>query len=183
MSTYLTIWHYFALIIGALVFALTVVLAFNDKRPSVRNAVIISSVFVNLIIGFLVMMAIDKYTKKAEVYNLQNHRLLMREEIVFTGVVKNVGDYTIGEVKFEIKLVNRGHVSGNVKAGSFFKPSGFTDFFFNSEKQKEYQPQTLIETRVIAENLKPGETRPFRVVFDYPPYFKGVTQFERIFAH
>ncbi|MDD4885284.1 DUF2393 family protein, partial [Sulfuricurvum sp.] len=94
---------------------------------------------------------------------------------------KNEGSYTIGKVELEIKLVNRGHVSGNVKGGNFFKASGFADMFGNASK--DYQPQTLIETPILAENLKPGESRRFRVVFDYPPYFKGVTQFTRIFAH
>jgi hypothetical protein len=181
MSTYLTIWHYLALLLGFLVFVLTVILAFNEKRPSTRNAVIIASIFVNAIIGFVIMMAIDKYTKKAEVFNLQNHRILQTEQIVFTGVVKNVGNYTIGQVKLEIKLVNKGHVSGNVKAGTFYKPSGFLDFF--GGPARDYQPQTLIETPIIAENLKPGESRQFRVAFPYPPYFKGVTQFNRIFSH
>lgn len=182
MSTYFTAWHYFALVLGALIFILTVILAFYEKRPSIRNSVIFSSLLVNIVIGFVIIMALDKYTKKAEVYNLQNHRLLQTEQIVFTGVVKNVGNYTIGKVKLEIKLVNKGHVSGNVKAGTFYKASGFGDFF-SGESGRDYQPQTLIETPVIAENLEPGESRHFRVRMDYPPYFKGVTQFTRIFSH
>ncbi|MDD2838183.1 MAG: DUF2393 family protein [Sulfuricurvum sp.] len=181
MSTYLTIWHYSALLIGLLVFLITVLLAFNEQRSSIRNSIIFSSLLVNLMVGFIVMMALDKYTKIAKVYNLDNHRLLQTEQIVFTGVVKNEGSYTIGKVELEIKLVNRGHVSGNVKGGNFFKASGFADMFGNASK--DYQPQTLIETPILAENLKPGESRRFRVVFDYPPYFKGVTQFTRIFAH
>lgn len=182
MSTYLTLWHYLALAIGVLIFVLTVILAFYEKRSNIRNSIIFSSVLVNAVIGFVIMMAIDKYTKKAEVFNLQNHRLLQTEQIVFTGVVSNVGNYTIGKVELEIKLVNKGHVSGNVKAGTFYKPSGFSDFF-GGMSSNTYQPQTLIETPVIAENLQPGESRKFRVAFDYPPYFKGVTQFTRIFAH
>jgi len=181
MSTHLTIWHYAALLIGIIVFIITVLLAFNEKRPSIRNSIIFSSFLVNIMIGFILMMALDKYTKKAQVYNLQNHRLLQTEQIVFTGVVKNEGNYMIGRVELEIKLVNRGHVSGNVKGGTFYKPSGFAEMFGSATR--DYQPQTLIETPVLAENLKPGEARRFRVAFEYPPYFKGVTQFTRIYAH
>lgn len=181
MITYMTIWHYGALLIGAIIFLLTIVLAINEERSSVRNSIIISSFLVNTLLAFIILMALDKYTKKAEVFNLDNHRLLQTEQIVFTGIVKNVGNYTIGKVELEIKLVNKGHVSGNVKGGTFYKPSGFSDMFGNNAK--DYQPQTMIETPVIAENLKPGETRRFRVAYDYPPYFKGVTQFTRIFAH
>ena len=181
MNTYLTIWHYVALLIGLIVFILTVVLAFQEKRPNIRNSIIFSSLLVNIMLAFIILMALDKYTKKVEVFNLDNYRLLQTEQIVFTGVVKNIGNYTIGKVELEIKLVNKGHATGNVKAGNFYKPSGFSDMF--SSSSKDYQPQTLIETPIIAENLKPGETRRFRVAFDYPPYFKGVTQFTRIFAH
>ncbi|MDD5717507.1 MAG: DUF2393 family protein [Sulfuricurvum sp.] len=181
MNTYLTIWHYAALLIGVIVFLLTVVLAFNEKRASTRNSIIISSIAVNLLLAFIIMMALDKYTKKAVVYNFSNYRLLQTEQIVFTGVVKNAGDYTIGRVELEIKLVNKGHATGNVKGTNFYKASGLGDMF--GETIREYQPQTLIETPIIAENLEPGETRRFRVAFPYPPYFKGVTEFTRIFAH
>lgn len=181
MITYFTIWHYVALLIGFIIFVLTIILAFQEKRPNIRNSIIFSSLLVNIMLAFIILMALDKYTKKVEVFNLDNYRLLQTEQIVFTGVVKNIGNYTIGKVELEIKLVNKGHATGNVKAGNFYKPSGFSDMF--SSSSKDYQPQTLIETPIIAENLKPGETRRFRVAFDYPPYFKGVTQFTRIFAH
>lgn len=181
MSTHFTIWHYGALFIGFIIFILTVILAFQEKRPNIRNSIIFSSLLVNIMLAFIILMALDKYTKKVQIFNLDNYRLLQTEQIVFTGVVKNVGNYTIGKVELEIKLVNKGHATGNVKAGNFYKPSGFGDMFGSTSK--DYQPQTLIETPIIAENLEPGESRRFRVAFDYPPYFKGVTQFTRIFAH
>lgn len=181
MNTYFTIWHYGALLIGFVIFVLTVILAFQQKQGSLRNSIILSSILVNTMLAFIILMALDKYTKKAKVYNLDNYRLLQTEQIVFTGVVKNVGNYTIGKVELEIKLVNKGHATGNVKGANFYKPSGFGDMFSNTSK--DYQPQTLIETPIIAENLEPGESRRFRVAFEYPPYFKGVTQFTRIFAH
>lgn len=181
MSTYFTVWHYIALLIGVVVFILTVVLAFQEKRSNIRNSIIFSSLLVNIMLAFIILMALDKYTKKVEVFNLTNYRILQAEQIVFTGMVKNVGNYTIGKVELEIKLVNNGHATNTVKGTNFYKPSGFTDMF--STSSKNYQPQTVIETPIIAENLQPGETRRFRVAFDYPPYFRAVTQFTRIFAH
>lgn len=181
MSTYFTIWHYLAVVISFLLFLAAVIASTHEKRSSVRNSMIFSAFLVAVVIAGFSIMALDKYTKLAQVYNLENHRNLQTEQIIFTGIVKNVGNYTIGDVTLEIKLVNRGHVSGNVKAGTFYKPSGFSDFF--SSKNNQSQPQTLVVTPVIAQNLKAGESREFRVSFDYPPYFKGVTLFTRIFSH
>jgi len=181
MSTYFTIWHYLAVIVSFLLFLVAVIASFNEERTNVRNSMIFSAFIVAVMIAGFAILGLDKYTKIAQVYNLENHRNLQTEKIIFTGVVKNIGNYTIGEVKLEIKLVNRGHVSGNVKAGTFFKPSGFSEFF--SSGAEKYQPQTVLETPIIAYNLQPGESRTFRVVLDYPPYFKGVTLFTRTFAH
>lgn len=181
MMTYFTIWHYIALLIGFIIFVLTIILALREKRPNIRTSIIVSSLLVNTILAFIILMALDKYTKKAEVFNLNNYRLLQTEQIVFTGMVKNIGNYTIGTVELEIKLVNNQHTTNHIKGTNFYKSSGFLDMFNTSSKN--YQPQTLIETSIIAENLKPGETRRFRVVLDYPPYFKGVSQFTQIFAH
>ena len=88
----------------------------------------------------------------------------------------------IGTVKIEFKIVNKGHVAGNVKGGSFFKPSGFSEFF-SSSGSKSYRPQKIEETVIVAQNLEPGKTKYFNVRFDYPPYFKQVSHFQRIFAH
>lgn len=182
MSTYFTIWHYIALSIGIIVFFFTVFLAYQDKRFSVRSSIIISSFFINLFIGFVVIISIDNYTKKAEIYNLKNHRLLITEEIVYTGVVKNIGDYTIGTVRLEIKLQNKGRAKGNAKrTGSYFEPANVIHFFGHTTGQ--IHAQFLIETPIIAENLQPGESRAFRVTFAYPPYFEGAKQFTKIISH
>ncbi|MCK4973983.1 MAG: DUF2393 family protein, partial [Sulfurimonas sp.] len=36
---------------------------------------------------------------------------------------------------------------------------------------------------VVARNLKPGEAKSFRVYFDYPPYFRSVSQYSKLYAH
>ena len=106
----------------------------------------------------------------------------MSEKIVYTGYVTNVGDYPIGEVMIEFKLVNRGHVTGNVKGGNYFKPSGFFDFF-GGEMQRSNRAQKIVENVVVARDLAPGKSQFFNVSIDYPPYFEQVAHFQRIFAH
>ena len=121
-------------------------------------------------------------SQKVVLSNIENHRILSLEKIVYTGVVKNVGNYKIGEVTFEVKIVNKAHVSGNVKAGSFYKPSGFAEFFGGGMNML-YKPQTITKTFVVAKNLEPGKAKEFRVMFDYPPYFEQVSHFTNVRAH
>jgi len=82
----------------------------------------------------------------------------------------------------EIKLVNKGHATGKVKGGSFYKASGFFDFFSGGANIL-YRPQTITKEFVVAKNLKPGEAKSFRVYFDYPPYFEQVSQFTKLYSH
>jgi hypothetical protein len=123
-------------------------------------------------------MVVDKYTKKVGLYKLKNKRLLSTEQIIYTGIVKNEGNHKIGEVIFEIKLVNKGHATGNVKGGNFYKTSGFWDFFGGSNKM--YKPQSITKEFVVAKNLKPGDAKSFRVYFKYPPYFRSVADFAEV---
>ncbi len=184
MTTYFTIWHYAVIAFVAILFLLLTLLSLREKKPNVRNSMILSSFVVMVLVAAFMLMALDKYTKKAEVFELKNRRILTTEQIVYSGFVQNVGNYTIGEVKLEIKLVNKGHVTGNVKGGSFYKPSGFFDFFGGGgDDKRKYRPQQVIETFVIAKNLRPGKTEQFHVSMDYPPYFKHTADFTRVFAH
>jgi hypothetical protein len=182
LTTYFTIWHY-AVVIGTLgVFLLLVLVSIRQSNRKIILPMIFSSFLVmSLVAGFLIM-ALDKYTKKVELTGLENRRMLMSEKIVYTGYVTNIGNYTIGAVKIEFKLVNKGHVTGNVKGGSYYKPSGFSEFFGGKDRST-YRPQKLEETVVVARNLEPGKTKYFSVTFDYPPYFKHVSHFQRVFAH
>lgn len=182
MSTYFTLWHYGVLILTSLLFILLVILSFSSTQKKNRTAMIVSSFLVMTLVSVFLILAVEKYTKKAEMFGLKNRRMLNSEKIVYTGYVKNVGDYTIGKVRVEFKLVNKGHVSGNVKAGSFFKPSGLLEFFGGGDRET-YRPQKIVETVVVARNLEPGKTKAFTVSLKYPPYFKYVSDYQRVFAH
>lgn len=182
LTTYFTVWHYLALIVCFVLFVLLVTLSLRQSKRNVVISMIFSSFLVMSLVAVFLVMAIDKYTKKAVIAKLDNRRMLMSEKIVYTGYVTNVGDYTIGEVKIEFKLVNRGHITGNVKGGSFFKPSGFLDFFGGGER-RAYRPQKIVENVIVARNLEPGKSQFFNVSIDYPPYFEHVAHFQRLFAH
>jgi hypothetical protein len=182
LTTHFTIWHYAAVIASLTIFVLLVIIALRQSNRKMIISMIFSSFLVMSLVTAFMIMALDKYTKKAVIAKLDNRRMLMSEKIVYTGYVTNVGNYTIGEVRIEFKLVNKGHVTGNVKGGSFFKPSGFAEFFGGGEK-RAYRPQKLVETVVVARDLKPGKSQFFNVSLDYPPYFKHVAHFQRIFAH
>jgi len=181
MSTLFNVWHFSVLGIIFLFFIAGVYLSFKQKPKLVLPMIFSVFLITSLIAGFSIVV-VDKYTKIAKIYKLKNKRLLSIEKIVYSGVVKNEGKHTIGEVIFEIKLVNRGHATGNVKAGAFFKPSGFFDFFSGGSK-RDNKPQQVTKQFSVAKNLKPGEAKAFRVNFDYPPYFRSTSQFSKLIAH
>lgn len=185
MSTYFTFWHYFFVFIALLIFIAGVVAAMKEAQPKVKNALIFSSFLISLLIGIISIFVIDKYTKKAQLYDVRNKRLLSVEKIVYQGYVKNTGNYKIGTVKFEVKLVNRGNATGNIKGGTnFYKPSGFFDFFYSGgETIEKSKPQTIVKQFVVAKDLEPGKAKHFRVTFAYPPYFTAVSQYTKVYAH
>lgn len=184
MITHMTLLHYLVLAIVVLLFVLSVIVAMREERGSVRFTLILTSVVVMVMLSGFLFMALDKYTKIAEIRNLKNIRMLMNEEIIYSGYAYNAGKYTIGKVELEIKLVNRGHVTGNVKAGNFFRPSGFWDFFGGGEAAvRKERPQTIIRTFVVATDLAPGKAQSFSVRMPYPPYFEHTADYTRVFAH
>lgn len=182
MSTLLNYWHYFILSVLFIFYVLSLFAAFRQEKKKLIFPMAFSITLVFSLIGVFSVVVVDKYTKVVKLYKLENKRLLSTEQIIYTGVVKNEGKFTIGEVTFEIKLVNKGHVTGNVKAGSFFAPSGFKEFFGGGANIL-YKPQTIEKEFVVATNLKPGEARQFRVYFDFPPYFRSVADFSKVRGH
>ena len=183
MSTLFNEWHYITLGVILLILIGGIAVALKDENAKIRSQIIFSTLLITSVMAGFSLFVVDKYTKKAKLYKMENKRNLSTEQIMYSGVVKNEGSYEIGEVIFEIKLVNKGHSSGNVKAGSFYKASGFFGFFSGETISSESKPQQVTHEFVVAKNLKPGESREFRVYFDYPPYFRGVTHFAKIYAH
>jgi hypothetical protein len=182
----MTLFNYWHFIILGIIFLLLVgglISAFRQTNKKLVLPMIISTVLITTLMAGFSIVAVDKYTKKVKLYKLKNKRLLSTEQIIYTGIVKNEGNFPIGKVTFEIKLVNKGHMTGNVKGGNFYKPSGFLDFFTSGMGMGKRKPQTITKEFIVAKNLKPGTLRAFRVHFRYPPYFRSTSQFAKVYAH
>jgi len=175
-------WHFIVLFVILLFGAAGIFSAFKQEKKKLIVPMIFSVSLVTILLTFFSIMVVDKYTKSAKLYKLKNKRMLQQEKIMYTGIVKNEGNHKIGEVTIEIKLVNKGMATGNVKGGSFYKASGFLDFF-KGGANKLYKPQQITKEFIVAKNLKPGQAKAFRVYFDYPPYFRSVAQFTTLHAH
>jgi hypothetical protein len=157
-----------------------VISSFKQEKD-IRFPMLFSTTLVSALLAVFSVIVVDKYTKHVELYKLKNKRILGIEKIIYTGVVKNVGNFPIGEVKFEIKLVNNGNASGQVKGGTFFKSSGFFDLFKGLNKTEK--PQTIKKEFIVAKDLKPGDAKSFRVYFPFPPYFRNVADFAKVSGH
>jgi hypothetical protein len=175
-------WHFIALSVIALIFISGLIKSFKQSNPKLMFSMIISITLVSVLLAVFSVIVVDKYTKIPKLYKLKNKRLLGIEKIVYTGIVRNEGNHEIGKVTFEIKIVNKGHATGNVKGGNFYKASGFLDFF-SGGYNLHTKPQTITKEFVVAKNLKPGKAKSFRVYFDYPGYFRNVSQFSKVWGH
>jgi hypothetical protein len=174
--------HFIVLGFVFLIFIGGVVSSFKQKDTKVQLGMFFSVTLVSIFLAVFSVIIVDKYTKKVSLHKLKNKRILSIEKIVYTGIVKNDGKFPIGEVTFEIKLVNKGHATGNVKGGNFYKSSGFLDFF-SGGYNLNLKPQSVTKEFVVAKNLKPGEAKAFRVYFRYPPYFSSTAQFSKVWGH
>ena len=180
--TSLNYWHIvgFLIILGAVAYGVKASLE-QDKQKT-KLAMLASVIIIGILFLPFSVIVVDKYTKKVNLYKLKNKRLLSTEQIVYSGIVRNDGNHDIGEVTFEIKLVNKGHVTGNVKGGNFFKASGFLNFFTGGYN-RPVKAQTIIKEFVVAKNLEPGKAKAFRVYFPFPPHFRSVSQFSKVYGH
>ena len=174
--------HYISFGVIFLIFLAGVVGALKQESAKLKFGMLFSITLISIFLAAFSILVVDKYTKVVKLHKLKNKRLLSTEQIIYTGVVRNEGNHKIGKISFEIKLVNKGHATGNVKAGSFFASSGFADFFGGGLNAR-FKPQSITKEFVVARNLKPGEAKSFRVYFPYPPYFRSVSQFSKVWGH
>ena len=174
--------HYIVFSVIALIFIFGLISSFRQKDKKIILGMLFSVTLISVFLASFSVLVVDKYTKKVKLYKLKNHRLLNIEKIVYTGIVKNTGNFPVGKVTFEIKLVNKGHATGNVKGGNFYKPSGLFDFF-SGGYSASFKPQSITKEYVVARNLKPGQIKRFRVYFDYPGYFRSVAHFSKVWGH
>jgi len=170
---YFTILHILTLIILFTIYVLLIVLTRRESRPKIFWSMIFANTLVMAMLMIFTMPVLDKYTKKARLENLTQKRILMTESITFSGKVRNVGSFSIGKCKLEVKLVNNPLTAGKLTGSQIFRPtSGLSYGPKDGEKSS-----TVVEEFVIATNLKPGELYNFSVSMPYPPHFERTTPF------
>jgi hypothetical protein len=187
MTTSFTVWHYldFMLIAGLLAWSIIYILKKNDI-PQKGSFIATYSVIAFLLL-ILSVVAINNYTKKVLLLNVTNHRFLSTESIIYTGTVRNAGDYDVGEVEIEIKIFDK----GSAKQGRpSYESTAFGDYYNDSDIRKlfGYKNTKLKETsytirKTVAKELHAKEGKQFAVSIDYPPHFSGYTSEEKIVVH
>ncbi len=170
---YFTIFHWIAIAIFAVIFILLVLISIKEQNPKTKIAMIFSSVLVVLLGVALSLLALEKWTKKAKLLSYNNKRDLMNESIVFTGRLKNIGDFKIGYCKVEAKLTNNVYKMG-IPKNSFFKPKNTLSSLFGTDK--EAKPNVVKKEFVVAKNIHPKEARNFSIKMKYPPYFNNTSE-------
>jgi hypothetical protein len=157
-------------------------ISLKQKKKKLVFPMIFSVSLIVVVLSIFLIIIVDKYTKHVTLHKLKNKRLLSSEKIIYSGIVKNSGNYEIGKVTFKIKLVSRGSLSGKMKAGTFYQSSGLFDLFSTSGKG-DSGSNTLEKEFVVAKNLKPGHLKSFRVYFDYPGNFRNVSEYAKVYGH
>ena len=177
--TLLNYWHYIFLGISFFMLLGGLVASLKQGNKKLIIPMVISVTLVTSLLAFFSIMVVDKYTKVVKLSKVKNKRLLSTEQIIYTGFVSNTGNHPIGKVYFKVKLVNRGHATGNVKGGNFYKPNGIMDFF-SGIGGGDSKPQSITKEFLVAKNMRPGTGKSFRVYFKYPGYFRSVADFTEV---
>jgi len=178
---YFTILHWLDVAFFLLLFIFLTILSVKAAKDNIKLLVsmIFASFLVTAFMGVLGLIILEKYTKKAELLDVKQRRVLINETMVLKGRVKNIGKFKINYCKLEVKLVNNGW-GGKMSPGTFFKPGGL-NLFGKKEKSK---PNTIKVTRyIITDGLRPGEIKNFSAVIPYPPYFKNTYLNYKLYCH
>lgn len=175
--------HYITFFVIFLIFIFGIYKSLQQTKVSLKTSMLFTVTLISAFLAVFSVFVVDKYTKSAKLIKINNKRILGIEKIVYTGIVQNTGNFTVGEAVLEIKLVNRGHATGNVKGGNFYKATGFFQFFTEGLGIEKDKPQTIVQKFIIAKKLEAGKSKRFRVYFDYPPYFSSVADFVTLTVH
>ncbi|WP_024790723.1 MULTISPECIES: DUF2393 family protein [unclassified Lebetimonas] len=182
MIPYFTFLHWLSLAFFLILFIFLTFLSI--KAAGNKTGLVISMIFASFLVtsfgAVLSIIILEKYTKKAELIDVRNRRVLINETLVVKGKVKNIGKFKINYCKLEIKLVNNGW-GGKVPKGTFFKPGGLS--IFGAKEKQQQKPNTIKATRIIVKNLIPGEIKNFSAIVPYPPYFTNTYINYKLYCH
>lgn len=177
---YFTVLHWLALLILLVLFVLFSVIALKQTNKKILISMLFSNFLVIIMLAVFAMFVLDKYTKVARLENMTQKRILMSETLTLSGKIRNIGNFSIGKCKLEVKLVNNAMSGGDVSGSKIFSPSGLSFF---STKKKNDRPSTVINEFVIATNFSKGELRNFSVAMPYPPYFQKPFMNYKLYCH
>lgn len=187
MSSPLTVWHYlnFLLVAGALIWVITYTLRQKDTQS--KGSFIATYSVIAFVLLFLIHISINQYTRKVVLSSIENHRFLSTESIVFTGNIRNSGNYDVGEVEIEIKIFNKG---AKAQGRTSFESTAFEDYYNDADirklfgyKNEKLKASSYTIRKTVAKELKAGHAKPFAVSIDYPPHFQGFIDEERLIVH
>ena len=187
MNTTFTVLHYLDFILIAII--LTWLIRYTIKQKNIHQKASYIATYSALAFFLLILsvVAINGYTKKVLLLNVTNHRFLSTESIFFSGSIRNVGNYDVGEVEIEIKIFDKGV---RRQGRSSYESTAFKDTYNDTDIRKlfGYKNKNLKETsytirKTITKELKAGRTKQFTVSIDYPSHFHGYRDEERLIVH
>jgi hypothetical protein len=139
-----------------------------------------------MLLGFT-LVAINGYTKQVVLVNVKNHRFFSTESIIYTGTVRNTGDYDVGHVEIEIEIFDKG-LKKQGKAS--YESSAFNDYYNDVDIRKllgfdrsDTKVNSFVIRKTVAKELKARAGKQFAVSINYPTYFSGYTSKERVIVH
>ena len=187
MSTSFTIWHYMSFFIISALFAIAILYTIKQKEITQKGSFIALYCVVAVIVLFFSIISINGYTKQVVLANVKNHRFLSTESIIYTGSVRNAGNYDVGQVEIEIEIFNKGPIR---QGKTSFESTAFKDYFNSVDIRKlfgfdnpDIEPSSVIIRKTVAEELKAGHGKQFTVSIRYPSHFTGYISQERIIVH
>lgn len=162
----LTLWHY--LLVGSLLllFLLGTLLAL---RTNSKFSIFTTITLILVLIGVFSWKVINEKVYRVEVYHLEDKRIYQSEKLMIKGVVRNVGDFPVANIVVTVKLTNT-NSGTNPKASQFAQPTVFAELY--EDDNPDFKRQNIVEHFVVADYLNPGKAKTFRIMMDYPPYFK-----------
>lgn len=162
----LTYWHTLFLTVIGLIFIIGAILALrSDSRWSILTSISV----IMALIGIYGWSLINQNVYSVELSHIDDHRIYQTEQIVITGVVRNIGEFPVSNVKAIVRLVNTGGGKSQ-KASQFAQPTAFAEILGDDPS---FKPQNITTEHIIADNLNPGHSKSFRIYLDYPTYFKN----------
>lgn len=168
----LTPWHYFLLVVLALLFIIGTIVAMRSKS---KFSILVTISLLLIFIGIFSWRFINENVYLVEVSHLEQERFYQSEQILIKGTVRNVGDFPVANVVATVSLINTVSGGGSNQQSLFSQPTVFAELYKGDDP--DFKRQNVVEEHLIAESLSPGKAKTFRIMMDYPSHFKR-TSFE-----